>query len=349
MDISLIVLTIAIIIFLLICLIVYGMSPSDTTQKLQDKKNETEKLRLNVQRIAGEINRISTIIEYAFYAETIYDVYSLQKEYVSYISTVEKKDKDFSFSKPSAQLKEEIEWQYNDGLLRAIRRQFSGYKFIMPFLRTQDDINDYTIDMYNRILYAKNILIEAENMDFILSALDDIYFDVEDFSSRFLLMSEDKLSREAERNINYCADLNNLAAELFNEYKNTDALLALNESGSKGDSYALMLLWKYYKKNLDRKKECNILPRLCEIKAVENYRNAQKSIINNPKYKTEIIRAMSYGVNVENSSDINNTSSNIIFKTSLPGYMIDRYIYINGQKYINYYDYQNIEINCKII
>lgn len=29
--------------------------------------------------------------------------------------------------------------------------------------------------------------------------------------------------------------------------------------------------------------------------------------------------------------------------------MIDRYIYINGQKYINYYDYQNIEINCKII
>lgn len=262
------------------------------------------KAQKEVIKIAEEIKRSSIVIDNAFFVETIIHEWGRIEAKVAQLEKFENMT-GIKISMSADQVLHEGKRQYNEGVLKAIHRQFDGFKLVIPLLKKQSEIIDYTKDMYDRIEYANKSIIASENQESIKEELDNIHSIVDDFCSPFISLSEKECAQNAKKLNGYCVGLNNLSIKLFEEHKDAEALKALEESGCQGNYWANRKLWDYYKQ---RSKYYNLelvpLYRLCAVGSVKSYRQAQEAITKCSRYKAKIRLAMAYGVGVEDWTDM---------------------------------------------
>ena len=265
------------------------------------QKQKAQKEAINVTE---EIRRSSIIIDYAFFVETIVHEWRKMEAKIAQLEKFERMD-GIKISMSASQVESEGIKQYNEGILKAIQRQFDGYKWVIPFLKARSDVALYTQDMYERIEYAKSSTITFDNQMSVLDSLEDIRANVDDFCSSFISVSEKECMQNAKKLIGYCNSLNILSIKLFKEKKDSEALKVLTESGINGNSCANRDLWDYFKEHPKyANNEHEPLYRLCTTGAIISYRHAQKAIAENRKYKSKILLAMAYGVGVDDYTDV---------------------------------------------
>lgn len=284
--------------------ITYTSIPSQTHKSLSPLAKQLLKAQNEVVKIAEEIKRSSTIIDYAFFVETITNEWQKLEAKVAQLEKFENMT-GIKINMSSTQILEEGSRQYNEGILKAIFRQFDGYKLEIPHLKKQLEIVDYTNDMDERIEYAKKSTIVTENQASIIEELDEIHSMVDEFCSPFISITETECTQNARRLISYCESLTDLAIRFFKEDKKTEVLKALNESARYGNCWANSKLWDYYKEHSEYSHlESEPLYRLCAIGSIKSYRQAKIAINEHSRYKAKIKLAMAYGVGVEDWTDL---------------------------------------------
>lgn len=289
------------------------------------------------------------VMDYAFFAETVYYEFD---EIKNILSSIDVKDDNNSLLNHGICLSEFLssaEKRYNECILRAIKRQYEGYQLVVVFLQSHAEIIEYTTDMYTQINRAKKILQPIDNKDEISNELDKIYYQVEEFCSPFLSVPDKECLINAKNLKNYCVGLMMLSEKQFNDDESDNAIRALDEAARYGWYPANKeLLYNYTNtQRLDNYKfmEDHALYRLCIMGAVHGYRHAQESILKAPEYKDIIIKAMSYGTSVCKSL----CNDKVILYGSvrdLHDFMINNYIELStgSVEDFSYYDKPSINL-----
>lgn len=281
---------------------------SERTSIEQEKNTPKE-----IVHIMKEIERSLIIINYAFFVETIIHEWQNIKEKISYLERI--KYLEGTKIDEYKVLYKKIN-QYNEGILKAIQRQFDGYKWVVPLLKSQSEIILYTHDMYTRIEHAKVSTINSDNKNVILNILDDIHIKTDEFCSPFISISQQECKQNAKKLKSYCVGLLSLFEKLLIENKKAEAYHYLNEAAKHGYYCANNWLLGGFTGGLSiggieiscpteyRWMKYDAQYRVCAIGAIHNYRLAQKSITEYPKYKSIILLAMAYGISVDDYTNI---------------------------------------------
>jgi len=199
---------------------------SERTSIEQEKNTPKE-----IVHIMKEIERSLIIINYAFFVETIIHEWQNIKEKISYLERI--KYLEGTKIDEYKVLYKKIN-QYNEGILKAIQRQFDGYKWVVPLLKSQSEIILYTHDMYTRIEHAKVSTINSDNKNVILNILDDIHIKTDEFCSPFISISQQECKQNAKKLKSYCVGLLSLFEKLLIENKKAEAYHYLNEAAKHG-------------------------------------------------------------------------------------------------------------------
>lgn len=301
------------------------------------------------QPIAQKVMRSFVVMDYAFFAETVYYEFDEIKNIISSIDVKDDNNSLLNHGICFSEFLSSAEKRYNECILRAIKRQYEGYQLVVVFLQSHAEIIEYTTDMYTQINRAKTILQPIDNKDEISNELDKIYYQVEEFCSPFLAVSDRECLINAKNLKNYCVGLMMLSERQFNDNDSDNAMRALDEAARYGWYPANKeLLYNYTNsQRLDKYKfmEDHALYRLCIMGATHGYRHAQESILKEPEYKDIIIKAMSYGTSVYKSLGRDKV---VLYGSvrDIHDFMINDYIELSIGRVedFNYYDKPSINL-----
>lgn len=297
-----------------------------------------------------------------------------------YLSTITLEERVLIHSWMSAD--DQLRCRHNTAILDMLRRMYQGIKWIIPFVRTQEELIEYASDVFDRTDEAIGCVKQCSNQDQSIEGIKVLRADVEDFFSPYLSKTPKELLAEAKKINGYCTSLNSLSLKLKDQ---GERLKVLEESASTGNYWANDTIWKLFR-NKGGSREMVSLYRMCAIASVLSYREMKIAIQLHPKYKESIIEAMSYGMQMmdytgvpkvdwwelpngieraypktlyggvsgchkSSFSDCRNRGDYCKNRATiccshhyLYGFMMNRYIQLKSEKEIDYYKHDDIEI-----